>query len=485
MLFKNYPELKIIQEIAKRKKLSVHLVGGFLRDYMLESVGKLPNKELSDLTDFDFAVQKDALKVAKAFSKKVKGAYVLLDQERGCARVAKKKNGKIYTFDFADYRAKTFKRDLNHRDFTINTLSLDIGKIDKNSTIINQLQDHKAALKDLRLGKIILTSKNVFKEDPLRMLRAFSLLAILNFKINQETISQIKKDKGLIGKVSYERIRDELFKVLKTKQAADVLKRLNRIGLLELIIPQIKVMFHCKQGGYHHLDVWPHSLETVVQMEKVFEQMKDNSEVAQYLNENLGSDRPRYALMKLAALLHDIGKPDTRKREGNRLTFHAHERVGRNIVKHITKLLKLSTKERHMLEDMVLWHLRPGYLSNFKNPSQKAVFRYFRDTTEEAMSICLLSLADQRSTCGSLTTKNDQMHHEKICLGMVQKYLDKKKEKPFIRLISGNDLIKNLKLKPSNLFGKILLEVEEQQNLGNITTKKQALELAKKIVHSL
>ncbi len=482
MLFKKYPELKIIQEIAKRRKLSVHLVGGFLRDYMLEWADKLPNKELSDLTDFDFAVQKDALKVAKSFSKKVKGAYVLLDQERGCARVAKKKNGRIYTFDFADYRAKTFKKDLNHRDFTINTLSLDIGKIDKDSTIVNHLQDHKTALKDIRSGKIILTSKNVFREDPLRMLRAFSLLATLNFKINQETVSQIKKDKGLIRKVSYERIRDELFKVLKTERAADVLKRLNRIGLLELIIPQVKIMFHCKQGGYHHLNVWPHSLETVVQMEKVFEQMKDNGEVVQYLNENIGSDRSRYAMMKLAALLHDIGKPDTRKREGNRLTFHAHERVGRNIVKHVANLLKLSTRERHMLEDMVQWHLRPGYLSNFKNPSQKAIFRYFRDAKDEAISILLLSLADQRSTCGPLTTKKDQIHHEKICLGLLQKYLDKKKEKPFVRLISGNDLIKSLRLKPSNLFGKILLEVEEQQNLGKIKTKKEALELAKKIV---
>ena len=115
----DYPQLKIIRDIAKRKKLSVHLVGGFLRDFLLGS-----QKE-----DFDFAVNKNALGMARSFSKKIKGAYILLDEERGCARVAKKFNGNLYTFDFADFRTKTFKGDLAHRDFTINTLSLDLIKL--------------------------------------------------------------------------------------------------------------------------------------------------------------------------------------------------------------------------------------------------------------------------------------------------------------------------------------------------------------------
>ena len=131
---------------------------------------------------------------------------------------------------------------------------------------------------------------------------------------------------------------------------------------------------------------------------------------------------------------------------------------------------------------MVRWHLRPGYLSNFKQPSEKAIYRYFRDTRDEGVSILLLSLADQRSTRGPATTQKDQEHHEKICLGLVSQYFEKKKEKPFIRLISGKDLIKTLKLKPSPEFSKILTQVEEEQSLGKITTKKEAMDLAKKIV---
>jgi len=471
-LLSDYPQLKIIRDIAKRKKLSIHLVGGFLRDFLLGS-----QKE-----DFDFAVEKNALSVARSFSKKIQGAYVLLDEERGCARVAKKVNGNLTTFDFADYREKTFKEDLAHRDFTINTLSLDLCKLNDSTEVAEALVDLTRGLKDIKDRRIKRTSLKIFKEDPLRMMRAFSLKAALGFKIELKTLNQIRKEKDLIVSVSYERIREELFKILETDQASEVLKSMDRVGLLEKIIPQIKVMCNCKQGTYHHLDVWPHSLETVVQMERVFVQTKADDEISEYLSTSLGGNRSRRSLMKLAALLHDIGKPDTRKIEKGKMSFHGHEHVGRSIVKHIAVMLKLSVRERHALEDMVRWHLRPGYLSNFKQPSEKAIYRYFRDTRDEGVSVLLLSLADQRSTRGPATTQKDQEHHAKICLGLVGQYFEKKKEKPFIRLISGNDLIKKLKLKPSPEFSKILTRIEEDQSLGKIQTKKEAIDLAKEIV---
>jgi predicted HD phosphohydrolase len=184
----------------------------------------------------------------------------------------------------------------------------------------------------------------------------------------------------------------------------------------------------------------------------------------------------------LAALLHDLGKPDTRKKEpGGRVSFHGHEHVGKNIVKHVGGLLKLSVGERRALEDMVRWHLRPGYLSNFKQPSKKAVYRYFRDTKETAVAVLLLSLADQRATRGPATTQADQEHHEAVCLGLVRRFFKKKDENPLVRLITGDDLIKGLKLSPSPLFAKILKAVEERQSLGELKDKREALALAKKI----
>ena len=467
----HYPQLKTIQSLARTEKVKVYLVGGFLRDYLLKR----------QKFDFDFAVEKNAVPFARRIARKIKGAFVLLDENHGCARVVKKFNGQIWTFDFADFRAKTFAQDLAHRDFTINTLAVDLDAFDGNQEFNEVLLDKRGGIKDLENKKIRMSSTKVFKEDPLRTLRAFSLRANLGFKIDSKTLTQIKKDRELIRSVSHERVRDELFKILETDRAAQTIKEMDHIELLEEIIPQIRVMFGCKQGGYHHLDVWPHSLEVVAQLENVFEQMKNNVDVVYFLNEKLGGERTRRALLKLAALLHDIGKPRTQKKEKGRMTFHGHEHVGKDLTRVIAKMLKLSTDERYALEDIVRWHLRPGYLSNFKKPTERAVYRYFRDTKEEAMSVLLLSLADQRSTRGPLTTQADQRHHEKICLGLIDRHFAKKEEKPFTRLIGGHDLIKTLKLKPSPLFGKILIKIEEAQSLGKISTKKEALDLARKI----
>ncbi|MCK5179416.1 MAG: CCA tRNA nucleotidyltransferase, partial [Candidatus Omnitrophica bacterium] len=246
-LLSDYPQLKTIHDIAKQKKVSVYLVGGFLRDFLLGTQKK----------DLDFAVEKNALDVALAFSKKIKGAYVLLDEARGCARVAKKIKGALYTFDFADFRDKTFEGDLARRDFTINTLSVDLSKVKAKTELADALMDVKRGIKDITDKRIKRVSVRAFKEDPLRMMRAFSLKAILGFKIELKTLNQIRKEKDLICNVSYERIREELFKILEVDQSSPIIKSMDRAGLLEKIIPQVKIMFDCKQGTYHHLDVWP------------------------------------------------------------------------------------------------------------------------------------------------------------------------------------------------------------------------------------
>jgi len=472
-LINDYPAIKTVQVIARKRKVAVYLVGGFLRDYLLGN----PKK------DFDFAVERDALKLAKTFAGKIKGAFVLLDEERGCARVAKKSKGVLETYDFADYRAKTLRGDLSHRDFTINTLAIDLSRLTASMDVEDVLEDLKQGRKDINNKKIKMTSVKIFQEDPLRMLRAFSLKAQLDFKIDRETLSQIKKDQVLIREASFERIRDELFKILSTERASENLIAMDKIGLLEKIIPQVAVMYSCKQGTYHHLDVWPHSLETVVQLDRLLREKDGDEDIHDNLEEVLGGARARKALVKLAALLHDIGKPDTRKREKGKLSFHGHEHVGKNIVRIIAKMIKISTKERYALEDMVRWHLRPGYLSDLKQLTERAIYRFFRDAGDETASVLLLSLADQRATRGPLTTERDLKRHEKLCCELLKRYFAKKKEKPLVRLIDGNDLIKGLKLKPSPLFGRILAEVEEKQSLGKIKTKKEALMLARKVAN--
>jgi len=489
------PQLKIIQQLAQKRKVAVYLVGGFLRDRLLGI----------EKWDFDFAVEKNAIPFARSFADQIKGAFILLDQENGCARVAKKSDGRITTFDFADFRQKTFKGDLKHRDFTINTIALDVQDLnecvilsgseeskilppkrrqdDDSKRMLNRhLIDAYCGIKDLNKKIIRMTSRHVFKEDPLRILRAYSLRAILGFKIEAKTLGQMKKDKELIFNVSAERIREELFKVLSSEKSGQVLKEMDKLGVLDRVIPQVSVMYKCAQGGYHHLDVWRHSLQTVVELDQVFDEVRNNPDIQRYLDQPFAAEHKRRALIKFAMLLHDIGKPETKKKEKDRFSFHSHEHAGKRITRIVAKMLKLSSDERYMVEDLVRWHLRPGYLSNFKRPSEKAIYRYFRDTKKEAVSILLLSLADQRATRGPLTSEADQKHHEKICRTLIDRYFQDQKKEPFVPLLTGHDLIKKLKLKPSPLFGKILKESAEQQVLGKITSKEEALKLAKAIV---
>ena len=454
--------LSTIQTIAYRRKLLVYLVGGHLRDQFLNREG----------FDFDFAVSKDALALARAFAKSIKGAFVLLDEEHPCGRVVKKENGEVWTFDFSDFRAPTLQKDLALRDFTINTLCKSINDA--------KVLDYRQALKDLKSKMIRMVSPRAFVDDPLRLMRAFSLFAQLGFKIEAKTFKQIQKDAPLINKVSVERVREEWFKILSSHRTFDSIILMHKAGLLQKVMPQLGVMERVHQGGYHHLDVWKHSLEVVRQFELLAFELKDEF-IQNYLQEEIAANHKRYALLKFACLLHDIGKPDTKKKEKGRMTFHGHEKVGADITRIVAKQLKLAVKERYFLEDMVAWHLRPGYMSNFKQPSERMIFRFLRDTKQEALSVLLLALADQRATRGPLTKKAKSEHHRKTCWQVIERFIQSQNQKPLVRLLTGHDLIKKLKLKPSPLFTKILTKVQEAQALGKISTKQEALILAGKI----
>ncbi|MFZ5800701.1 MAG: HD domain-containing protein, partial [Candidatus Omnitrophota bacterium] len=467
------PHLKVLLPLLKANRAKAYLVGGFLRNLLL-------NKKDSNL-DLDFAVSRDALKLAKDFSRKIKGFYVLLDKEERCARVIHNLKGKTHTLDFAQFRGPTIKDDLAKRDFTINALGMEVERIFKAAALEEILLDECNGLKDLRRGLIRLVSKQSFKDDPLRIVRAFSLAATLGFAIDKTALQQVKKDRLRLADVAGERLRDELFKILNVEDSAKYLRMMDELEVLEEIIPQISLMRNVAQGPYHHLDVLQHSLEAVSQLEQIFKETQDNPDIVNYLKQDLVVNRSRKALMKLGALLHDIGKPQSKKLKEDRTLFHGHERVGKDISDGIAEMLKLSNQEKDALEKMILWHLRPGYLADNELPTPRAVFRYFRDTGEEGISTLLISLADQRATRGPLTSEKDRLQHERVNMELIADYFKKQKEKKLPPLITGNDLIKKLKLNPSPLFGKILREVEESRAEGAVKTKGEALSLASNI----
>jgi putative nucleotidyltransferase with HDIG domain len=464
--------LQSVYRFSKNKKVKLYLVGGYPRDLLLKRKKNNP--------DLDFCLKNNAVNFGRHLARELKAGLVVLDKEHGCCRLVKKIKDKFYTLDFSDWRGPTLKDDLLHRDFTINTLAVALEDILTGKWHDDFWIDFYGARKDLKSRLIRLVNSRAFDEDPLRILRAFSLAAIFGFKIEPEALRLAKAKAKKLKTVSWERIRDELFKVLETSNSWGSLLEMDKLGVLKFIIPEIELMRGVNQGPYHHLDVLKHSLETVRQFEMLLGELKHRREINAYLNETISAERMRYSLIKLGALLHDIGKPQAKRRLGRKTIFHGHERIGSHISEEVCWRLRLSNDEWRALQKMVFWHLRPGYLGDNEELSRRAIFRYLRDTAGEAVSVLLISLADQRATRGPLTTKASRVQHEKTCHQLIAEYFKKKKEKRPVRLITGDDLIREFKLAPSPLIGKVLAELEELQAIGKIQTRKEALKAAQK-----
>lgn len=474
-----FPGLRLLRQVhsfAGLKKYKLYLVGGILRDALLGREKENP--------DFDFAVKRNAIGFGRALAKELRAGFVVLDKGHGACRVVKKRAGKIYTLDFTDFRGKTLEKDLLHRDFTINAMALELEMAFKKGGLDNFLIDPYSGKDDLKKKIMRAVHKGAFTEDPLRVLRAFSFSCLLGFEIDKDSLALLKKEKAKLTKVSFERIRDELFKIFAADNTYECFLRLDKLGILKIIFPETLKMRGIGQGPYHHLDVWQHTLETMRQMEFLLREKKNNEDIRIFLSETISAERKRKALIKLAAFLHDIGKPAALRCIEGKLIFHGHERIGRRMAEEICRRLKLSNDEIASLKTIVLWHLRPGFMADIKELSARAKFRYFRDAGKEAVSILLLSVADQRATKGPLTTRASRMRHEKVVFGLINEYFRQKKEEKPTRLLNGDDLIRKFKLEPSKLIGSVLSDLEELQAIGKIRSRQEAFQAANRLIKS-
>jgi len=466
--------LKPVYNFAKSKKVKLYLVGGALRDLIL--------KRRKDNPDFDFCLKKGSINFGRKLASQLRCGFVVLDEEHAACRLVKKIGAKVYTFDFTDFRAATLEKDLLHRDFTINSMAVKLEDVFSGKDLNALIVDPYSGKADLKSKIIRVAGKNSFKEDPLRILRAFSFSCMLGFSMDKQTLRLAKKEKHLISRVSSERIREELFKIFDSRTAYTSLATLDKLKILEIIFPEIKPMRGIGQGPYHHLDVWQHTLETLNQFELLLQAVKQDLEISGYLSQELSSLRKRSSLLKLACILHDVGKPKALRREKGKIIFHGHERIGLGLARMICRRLKLANDETRSLERIVLWHLRPGYLADNGRPTERAIFRYFRDTENDALAVLLLSLADQRATKGPLTTALSRVRHEKTVKALIRRLLNQNKEKKPAPFLNGNDVMRKFKLAPGPLVGKVLLGLEEAQAIGKVKNKKEAFKLAVAII---
>lgn len=459
---------KLLQEVltlAKEKKVRLYIVGGALRDIFLN------RKRLNP--DIDFCLKGGAIRFGRELSRRMRAGFVLLDEEHGSSRVVKKTGAGICTLDFSDFKGADINDDLFHRDFTVNSVGLELEDALSGKAVKDMLIDPWSGQKDLKNRLIRQVNKKSFEEDPLRILRGFSLAATFGMRIDKDTLRSMARTINKLPAVSSERIRDEIFKILGSDRAFSGIIMLDAAGILDILFGDIKAMRRLKRGGVNHFDAWGHSLDTVKHLDILLKRMSRREDLAGYLDQDISSGHKRRDLLILAGLLHDIGKPETFRREKGKISFHGHERVGASMVQRIAESLKLSREEARMLRKIVFLHLRPGYMVTNPVLTRRAKFRFFRDAGDEAVSVLLLALADERATQGYLLLDKIRKRYKRVIPGLIRGYFREQTAPEQKRLINGNDLIRRFKLQPSALIGRLLARLEELQAIGKIKTKTE------------
>lgn len=468
--------------------VSAFLVGGAVRDALL---GRATH-------DLDFVLPADALAVGRRVANALKAAYYPLDEARQMARVVWiAQEGTREVLDFAVMRGPDLESDLRARDFTINAMAIDLRQP-------QALLDPLGGAADLHAGQLRACSTTTFSDDPVRILRGIRLAAEYGLRIQRDTLKDMRQAVGQLERVSVERMRDELFRILGGPQPTAALRALEMIGALNFVLPEMSSLKGVQQSPPHAYDVWTHTLDVLRNLEallKVLGPVYDPEAAASlslgsvtlslgryrerldaYLSTPITPDRSLRSLLFLAALYHDAAKPQTRQLdEQDRVHFFEHAMVGAHLVGSRAEALRLSNEESARLKVIVRYHMRPILLGQGEEPpTRRAIYRFFRDAGEAGVEVCILSLADTLATYGPALPQDVWQRH----LVAVRLLLDAWFENPEeivtpSMLLSGHDLINELRLKPGEHIGQILEAIREAQATGQVTDREGALGLAR------
>ncbi|MBN1656825.1 MAG: HD domain-containing protein [Anaerolineae bacterium] len=451
--------------------VEAYLVGGVVRDWLL---GR-------PTYDLDLVVDGDGLAIARRLANSFSGAYYPLDAERlvGRAILRDEERGDLVV-DVASLRGRDLAADLADRDFAVNAMAVPVANPE-------QVIDPHGGVADLAAQIIRPVSEQSIQNDPLRALRAVRLAASLGFRLADETRALMRRDGLAVADMSGERVRDELAKLFCQPSAAPWLHVLDQVGLLTVLFPELEAARGETQPEPHHLDVLDHSLAIVGTLELIIQGadlevlVPFADRICAHLDEELGHERPRLVTLKLAALLHDVGKPAHRSvEEGDRIHFFGHEQTGARVVADILKRLRFSRPEVRVAETIVRHHMRPLLLASQKSVSSRAVYRFFRDTGESGVDVVLHALADQCATYAPGTRREEWERLVGLAARMLGDYWDRRELVTPPLLISGNDVIEAFDVESGPRIGELLEAVREAQVSGQVRTREQALALVRK-----
>lgn len=451
----------ILNKITENYDNDIYLVGGTVRDFYM---GK-------ESTDRDIIVMdEDAREFALKLSALFDAAFVPLDEENKIYRLVLP--DKLNYIDVTNPLENSLEKDLMRRDLTINAIAVNIRS--------GEVVDISGGITDIKNRLINYVSELNFVDDPLRLLRVYRFQALLDFDLSPETIDAVCKYSDLIHLPAVERINYELMRLFSGEFAHKALDNMNKTWILEEIFPFVKELKQVPPNSHHHLDLFHHSIETVKQITEIYNNSSD--EVKAHLDRVDFGGLPRIAHLRLAGFLHDIGKFSTWtiEEDTGRQRFIKHDEVGSKMAVKLLKKLNFSNKQIDYISTLIRFHIYPSSVMQAPQITEKIMMRYVRKMDENSIDAIILAKADRLSARGPEIT--DAIVEKNIgSLNMLLKfYLEiKDSMEPLPKLLSGNDVMKILNIKPSPELGRIMDALHEAQISGDISSKDEAIEFVK------
>jgi len=460
--------------LGKEVKTPMYIVGGGVRDAYRRA----------EIKDIDIAVDGDAIRIARHIADWFDGDIFVMDAERGVARVfVQTQEGQI-ELDFANFRGETLDDDLRDRDFTINAMAADL------LGDVSELIDPLNGQNDLNQKVLRRCSTHSIQDDPIRALRAIRQSVQLKLRIHPDTLGDIRDNVTGLDQSSFERVRDEFYKILGTVQPSRAIRVLQHLGMLSYIIVDSDELIGLAQSLPHHFDVWNHTLLVIERMNSILKSISykrtDNTaatfdlgmlviqldryraKLQAHMAREYGNGRTHEELLILGALIHNLGKIDS---------INDHLPTTKSKAKDVAEMLRLTNDEQKRLMSMV------GSYREVLDKTEWTILdlhRFWFIQKDNGIDAILLALADYLGMVGAELVQSEWLVIVERAIIMLDTYFNQYETVVDPSLfLNGNDIMDMLDLEGSPMIGQLLTLLREAQVTGDVVSVDDARDFIK------
>jgi poly(A) polymerase len=441
------------------------LVGGALRDRLL---GR-------PTPDLDVVVDGDVRAAARRLGRGLGGASFELSDQFGAWRVVARETG--WQVDITPLQGGSLEADLGARDLTVNAMAEPLGGGD--------LVDPFGGARDLAERRLRMVSPAAFVADPLRTIRVARLATELGFAVDPSTADNVRAHAGGLRDVSPERVFAELRRIVTADEAVSGMELVEELDLTDGVLPELTALRGVEQTAYHHRDVHGHTLEV---LQAAIDLERDPAAalgdalaepVRALLAEPLADQLTRGGAMRFGALLHDSAKPRTRTEfPDGRIGFPHHDEEGAEMARAALARLRASERLRAHVAALTRHHLRLGFLVHDMPLDRRAIYRYLVACEPVEADVTLLSVADRLATRGRKADEAIARHLE-LARQVLAEALARRAAGPQPPLVRGDELAAELGIARGPRLGELLARIAEARFAGEVSTRDEALALAR------